>query len=76
MTAYTVINGTQAQITAVSGTTVDALTYKDGITLSAAELAACIALGTGVVVLKDLTGNAAATQLKRVAAIASLYQST
>lgn len=76
MTAYTVINGTAAQITAVSGTTVDALTYKDGITMTAAEVAACIALGTEVAVIKDLTGVTAATQLKRVLAIASLYQST
>lgn len=76
MTAYTVINGTEAQITAVAGTTVDALTYKDAITMTSTELAACIALGKGIAVLQDETGDAKATQLKRVVAIASLYTST
>lgn len=76
MTAYTVINGTEAQITAVAGTTVDKLTYKDAITMTAAEVAACIALGKGIAVIQDETGDAGATQLKRVVAIASLYVST
>lgn len=77
MAAYTIINGTESQLANVDGssTNVDALTYKDGVTLDSSHLTTL--LGTaGVAVLKDLTGVADAQQLKRVVAIAAMYAST
>lgn len=77
MATYTVINGTEAQLTNVDGssTNIDALTYKDGITLDSAHLIT-LAGTTGVAVTKDGTGVSSATQLKRVIAIAAMYAST
>lgn len=77
MATYTVVNGTEAQLVNINagGTDVDALTYKDGITLTNTELAT-VASTQGVYVTSDLTGIADATQLKRVLAIASHYVST
>lgn len=76
MATYTVVNGTEAQLVNINagGVDVDALSYKDGITLTTAELAA-VAGTAGVYVTSDLTGVADATQLKRVMAIAAHYQS-
>lgn len=72
MADYTIINGTGAQLTDVNvgGTDVGALSYKDTVTLTDAELAALLATA-GVAVLK--TGPSAA--LKRVVAIAASYAS-
>lgn len=77
MANYTVVNGTEAQLVNINagGTDVDALTYKDGITLTNTELAA-VASTQGVYVTSDLTGVADAVQLKRVLGIASQYVST
>jgi len=77
MADYTVVNGTEAQIVNINagGTDVDALTFKNGITLTDGELAAA-ASTPGVYVTSDLTAAADAVQLKRVMAIASQYVST
>lgn len=77
MATYTVVNGTEAQLTNVdgSGTKVDALTYKDGITLTNTQLAT-LASTPGVNVTSDLTAVADAQQLKRVQSIAAQYLST
>ncbi len=77
MATYTVVNGTEAQLVNINagGTDVDALTYKNGITLTNAELAA-VASTSGAYVTSDLTGVADAVQLKRVMAIAAQYVST
>ncbi len=74
---YTVINGTEAQLVNVNagGTDVDALTYKNGITLTNAE-ASVLSSTAGVYVTPDLTRVAAATQLKRAIAVAAQYVST
>lgn len=77
MTAYTVINGTDSQLSSVdgSGTNVDAHTYKDGITLDSTHVVSALTTA-GVAVVKDLTGVADATQKKRIIAIAGLKAST
>ncbi len=71
------VNGTEAQLVNINagGTDVDALTYKDGITLTNTELAT-VASTQGVYVTSDLTGVADAVQLKRVLGISSQYLST
>lgn len=72
MANYTIINGTEAQLVDVNvgGTDVDALSYKDGVTLTNTEIATL--LGTaGVAVVKDLTSVGHAVALKRVIAVAS-----
>lgn len=72
MTDYTIVNGTNSQLVDVNGggTDVDALTYKDGVTLTTAEIATLLATA-GVAVLK----NAPSQALKRVVGIASGYLS-
>lgn len=77
MAAYTVINGTESQLVAINAgsVNVDALTYKDGVTLTNTELAALLTTA-GVAALKDLTGVADAIQLKRVVGVSSMYVST
>ncbi len=77
MADYTVVNGTEAQLVNVNagGTDVDALTYKNGITLTNTELAV-VASTAGVYVTSNLLGVADAVQLKRVMAIAAQYVST
>lgn len=77
MADYTVVNGTEAQLANVNagGTDVDALTYKDAITLTNTELAALCST-PGVYVTSNLSGVADAVQLKRVMGIASQYPST
>lgn len=77
MATYTVVNGTEAQLVNINagGTDVDALTYKNGITLTNTELAV-VASTAGAYVTSDLTGVADAVQLKRVMSIASQYVST
>ena len=72
------MNGTGAQITNVDGssTNIDSYCFKDGITLDASHLASVIALGKGITVQQDLTGDADATQRKRVNSVAALYAST
>lgn len=76
MATYTVINGTEAQLPNVNGggTDVEALSAKDGVTLTNAELAA-LASTQGVAVTSDLTAVAAATQLKRVIGVSAHYVS-
>jgi hypothetical protein len=77
MATYTVINGTEAQLTNVDGssTNIDALSYKNGITLDSAHLTTLS--GTlGVAVTSDLTSNTSAQQVKRVIGIAGMYAST
>ncbi len=73
MTAYTVINGTQATLADVDGSTdVGAMSYRDGITLSDAQVATLC--GTlGVAVTKDGTGVAFKEQIKRAIGIAAMY---
>lgn len=77
MAAYTIVNGTEAQLVNVNvgGVDVDALTYKDGVVLTNTELAA-VASTAGVYVTSDLTAVADATQLKRVLGISAHYPST
>jgi len=77
MAAYTIINGTDSQLSNVDGssTNVDAHTYKDGVTLDSSHLTTLLTTA-GVAVVKDLTGVADATQKKRIIAVASLYAST
>lgn len=76
MATYTIINGTETQLANVNGggTDVEALSAKDGVTLTNGELAA-VASTQGVAVTSDLTAVAAATQLKRVIGVASQYVS-
>lgn len=76
MATYTVVNGTEAQLVDVDGSTdIDALTYKNGITLTNTQLAS-LASTFGVYVTSDLTSVADAVQIKRVMGIASQYPST
>lgn len=74
MTNYTYINGTEADIADVNAGAVDvgAMSYRNGVALDATELAAAVAV-LGVAIIKDQTGVAFATQIKRNIAIASLY---
>ena len=74
MAAYTVINGTEADLSNVNagGVDVGAMSYRDAVTLTDAELA--VLCGTlGVAVTKDGTGVAYKAQIKRAVAIASQY---
>jgi len=77
MAAYTIVNGTDAELTDVNvgGVDVDALTYKDNVTLTDGELAVLCST-QGVYVTSNLTGVADAVQIKRVLGIASQYLST
>jgi hypothetical protein len=78
---YTVINGSDQQLANINagGTDVEAYSYKDGITLTNGELATLLdgsSFGQkNVAVFADQTGDAAAVQKKRSAALASLYPS-
>lgn len=74
MVDYTVINGTEADLSNVNagGVDVGAMSYRDGVTLTNTELAVlCTTLG--VAVIKDQTGVAYGSQIKRAIAIAGLY---
>ena len=81
MATYTVVNGSDEQLVNVNvgGTDVDAFSYKDGITLTNTELATLLDGSTfgkkDVAVFADLTGDAAATQKKRSAALAASFVS-
>lgn len=81
MANYTVVNGSDQQLANINvgGTDVEAYSYKDGITLTNTELATLLdgsSFGQkNVAVFADLTGDAAAAQKKRSAAIAALYLS-
>ncbi len=72
MADYTIINGTEEQLVDVNAgdVDVDALSFKDGVTLDNTELAALLTTD-GVAVM----ATAPSSQLKRVMAIASQYQS-
>lgn len=78
---YTIVNGSDQQLVDVNGggTDVDAYTYKDGVTLTNTELATLLngsSFGQkNIAVFADLTGDAAATQKKRSAALASAFLS-
>lgn len=78
---YTVVNGSDQQLANINGggTDVEAYSYKDGVTLTQGELATLLdgsSFGQkNVAVFADLTGDAAAVQKKRSAALASLYLS-
>lgn len=78
---YTVVNGSDQQIANINvgGTDVEAYSYKDGITLTSAELEALLN-GTSfgqrnIAVFADQTGDAAKEQKKRSAAMAALFLS-
>ena len=77
MVNYTVINGTEADLSNVNagGVDVGSLSYRDGVTLTNTELATLCAT-KGVAVIADQTGAADAKALKRVIAIASTYANT
>tara|TARA_R110000868_G_scaffold120108_1_gene318912 strand:- start:320 stop:553 length:234 start_codon:yes stop_codon:yes gene_type:complete len=77
LATYTVVNATLSQLANINagGTDVDAQTYKDGITLTNAELAA-VCSTQGVYATSDLTAVADAVQLKRILGVASQYVST
>jgi len=78
---YTVVNGSDQQLANINGggTDVEAYSYKDGVTLTNGELAALLdgaSFGQrNIAVFANLTGDAAAVQKKRSAALASLYPS-
>lgn len=74
MATYTIINGTETQLANVNGggTDVEALSAKDGVTLTNGELAA-VASTQGVAVTSDLTGVSFAQQVKRVIGLAAQY---
>lgn len=80
MAAYTVINGSNSDYSNINagGVDVGALSYRDAITLTNTELATLLDGATfpNAGVLPDqaaITPVAAATQRKRVIAVASLY---
>ena len=85
MADYTVVNGSDSQLVNINagGTDVDAYSYKDGITLTDAELAALLADASAeaisgqrnVAVFANLTGDAQAAQRKRSAALAAHFPS-
>lgn len=81
MANYTVVNGSDAQLANINGggTDVEAFSYKDGITLTNTELATLLDGASfghkDVCVFADLTGDAAAQQKKRAAALAAMYLS-
>lgn len=76
MVNYTIINGTESQLTDVNsgGTDVDALTTKDGVVLTNAELATLLTTDA-VAVMKDQTGSAKKPQLLKVVSVATKYTS-
>lgn len=74
MATYTLINGTEATMTDVNvgGVDVGAMSYRDGVTMTDAELATfCGTLGCAAT--KDGTGVAFKEQIKRAIGIASMY---
>ena len=80
MANYTVINGSNSNYSNINagGTDVGAMTYRDAVALSDAELAVLLDGSTfpNAAALPDqaaVTPTAAATQRKREIAIASLY---
>lgn len=78
MVNYTIINGTEAQLVDVNGggTDVDALSTKDGVTLTNTELATLLTTN-GVAVVKDQTGATSSfrSALLRVISTASKFAS-
>jgi hypothetical protein len=72
--AYTVVNGTEADLSNVNagGVDVGSMTYRDGITLTNTELATLCST-KGVAVIADQSGLADAVQIKRAIGLASLY---
>ena len=85
MATYTVVNGSDSQLVNINagGTDVDAYSYKNGITLTDAELAALLADASAqaisgernVAAFADLTGDAQAAQRKRSVALAANFLS-
>lgn len=77
MVDYTIVNGTEAQLVNVNagGTDVDALTTKDGVTLTNTELAALLTADF-VAVFKNQAASATKAQAFKVVSIASKYTST
>lgn len=77
MAAYTVINGTEADLSNVNagGTDVGSMTYRDGVTLTNTELAT-LCQTKGVAVTKDMTGFSDHEQIMRAVGIAALYPNT
>lgn len=81
MATYTVVNGSDSQLTNINagGVDVEAYSYKDGITLTNTELATLLdgsSFGQkNVAAFADLVGDAAATQKKRSAALAANFAS-
>jgi len=81
MATYTIINGHDAQLVNVNagGVDVDAYSYKDGITLTSAELVIVLDGTTfgakNVAVIADLAGDTAAANKKRSVGISSLTAS-
>lgn len=81
MATYTIVNGSGEQLVDVNagGVDVDAYTYKDGVTLTNTELATLLdgaSFGQrNVAVFADLTGDQAAFQKKRAAALAAAFPS-
>ena len=81
MATYTVVNGSDSQLTNINagGVDVEAYAYKDAITLTNTELATLLdgsSFGQkNVAVFADQTGDAAKDQKKRSAALAALYLS-
>jgi len=78
MATYTVINGTESDILNINGggTDVGAMTYRDGITLTATELATLLdgaTFGKAIAAMTDLAAVTPAQQLKRACAIAALF---
>ena len=82
MATYTVVNGSPSQLVNINvgGVDVDALTFKDGITLTATELATLLDGATfghkNIAVFADLTGDAAAATKKRNGTINAYLPST
>jgi len=80
MADFTVVNGQPAQIVNINvgGTDVDAHSYKNGITLTGAELLTLLdgsTFGKDIAVFPNYTGDAAAAGRKRVVAVSGGYLS-
>lgn len=81
-TFYTILNGSDQQLVNVNagGTDVDALSYKDGVSLTSAELATLLDGSTfgrkDVAVMANLSGDAASYQKKKILEDAGDYLST
>jgi hypothetical protein len=84
MAAYTIINGTDADLSNVNagGTDVGAYSYRDGVVLTSGELATLLDGATfpashadtpNIAVIADQTGNAAKEQMKRSLALAMFF---